>query len=160
MTVGVAVVRDPQVGVVAPHGVDEPREMLGARLRGRVAERCVVVTAPPDHRRPRGFEEGVGDPAPAPVHGVVDDGQALAVGGDEGPDLLRVGGHDVDAFDGAAGAVRTRFGESRLDVVGHLGERRRAVPRDELHAVVLGRVVGGGDHQRPRKAAVDDGPRD
>jgi len=70
--------------------------------------------------------------------------------------------HEVDAGNLAVLGLREEVGlcEAGDDVFSDRGERGRAVVRDELHAVVLGRVVGGGDHAGTSEPAVDDGVGD
>jgi hypothetical protein len=96
------------------------------------------------------------------VHRVVRDGEPAEVGADEVAGRVGVGAHEVDSRDLAALGLGEEVGlrEAVDHVLGHVGERRRAVVRDELHAVVLGRVVRGGDHAGAGEPAVDNGVRD
>jgi hypothetical protein len=88
--VGVAVVRDAEVGVAVPDQVDQFRDVVGGRLRMCPAERRVGHTADTPDVGAERRQQGVGRAPPAPVDGVVGDGQPREVGVDDVASVGRV----------------------------------------------------------------------
>ena len=62
-------------------------------------------------------------------------------------------------FDDRAAVARAALSERLADRAIHLRQRRPAVPRFELDAVVIRGIVAGGDHDAAEKPAVRHGER-
>ena len=150
--VGVAVPGDAEVGLLGHHALADLAAVLLEQRVGRVVgERPVDLEVHLD-----AVEGGAGEHqrrqlAGDAVGGVHDDLVRAERGDvDEPVQVLDVGRVEVEALAAGAGAARRQLGE-RLAALLELGDagvaaqRQRALP-DQLHAVVLRRVVRGGDH--------------
>ncbi len=168
--VGVAVVRDAQVGAVLDDGGAQQVQVGGAAAV--VDVQAVRVRADGDDLGAGPCERLGRDPGGGAVRLVQDDLEAVEpVGqdadevGDVPVEALRVVGDPADA--GAGRAVPRRTGAvllvDRLDPVLQLVGELVAAAREELDAVVGHRVVAGGEHhadvRAERPGEVRDGGR-
>ena len=160
--VGVAVPGDAQIGLLG----HDPRADLAAVLLeqrvGRMVGEGAVDLEVHLHAVDGGaVEDQRGELARDPVGGVHDHAvRPQGRGVDEGTQVGDVGGVQVDALVAGAGAARRQLDE-RLAALLELGDALLAAERqgavaDQLHAVVLRRVVRGGDHDAAVEAPRGD----
>ncbi len=151
--VAVPVERDAEVEAAVADGLAERAKVgraaadVDVRPVGRVADRRHLRAELLERLR---REAGVGA-----VRAVDRDAEAAEVGAEALENVLEVAvRRDLDAVDLAAAA--RRLVEKRLDLLlGGVGQLA-AHAIEELHAVVLGRVVGGGDHHAEIEAEQRD----
>ncbi len=122
---------------------------------GRVAAEEDVAIVVDGFDGDAGIAQEVGAVAAARApEGIVDDldaglGDGLEV--DKLGEAAEEGGFDVGGFESAGGwsldwrGAGLERGDGRFDLFGHFGKRRGAVVGGELDAVVLGRIVRGGE---------------
>ncbi len=150
-TVGVPVEREPDVGVLLHDGLLEVSEVLGLDRVGRVVRERPVELAEEDGQLDgEAVEHGGDDEAAEPVGRVGDDPLAAErFDVDEGAHVGDERAEEVPVLDSAAAGSGRELpgGDGRLDVgeAGLDADGRGAGPA-ELDAVVLGRVVAGGEH--------------
>jgi hypothetical protein len=166
--VGIAVVDDPEVGVAGLDPFDQVLDPFRHGFRRAAAELWVAVTAQADEVGTGPLQQAVRDPAAAPVHRIVGDGQAVEVDrfipsvADELDGVVEVRVEQVPFLDSAPLGLGKRigFGQRCHDRVGRVGQRGRPVAGHELHAVVLRGIVRGRHHQRAGQPFRLDRPGD
>ena len=153
--VGVAVERQPDVGAGLEHALAQRLEVLGLdRVGGMVRERAVELAEEhleverepgedPGHHEPTHAVRGVGHDLQGPERGDVD--ERADVGGELGEEIL------LPHLTALLGPLEEPRRDRVLDLgePGGLADGRGAGPA-ELDAVVLRRVVAGGEHRGRR----------
>ncbi len=169
--IGVAVGGDAYVGV---HRIDRRRhhvQVFADRFRVNAAEAGVHFAANLVHLAARARQNGADRRAPGAIHGIGDDGQLalrnlvnvhqrfqvfiVGVGGVEATDQPFLDGPFVVHQVGAAPFALCQFQET-LDLGALFRQRRAAVGRLQLEAIVARRVVRGGDHHARYRFLVHD----